>query len=575
MQHRALLLVRTAAALALAAVGWTGWLVYQVSTDLTAAQGLIVHLQGDLLKPAGTVDLPTTLARIEQRTDQAGNRTQSPFWSAAEHLPVLGGSFRAVRRTARTAQLLGDEALPQAVAALDLVHRGQPIHGGRVDLALLGKLGTPLARAAQAVDDAQALLAPRDSFVIGPVETRVATTRTQLARLDAGLRAAVTTLHQAPALLGANGPRRYFVAVQNNAEARATGGLVGGFAIVTADQGQITLEQSGIDSQLKGTKTAVASDSEAAGTWLTIGSTVAWQDANLTPHVPDAARNLAGLWAAQGGQPVDGVIALDPLVMSELLKASGGVHLPDGTSITAANVVDFVGRDEYTRYHGKDNGKRKMLLAALADNLFHAVVAARDPVRTLAAAARAGASGHLFVWSADPTEEAALAASLVGGALPRKDTPYLQVLTQNFGGNKLDFYLRRTVRVTRAADGLLRVQVTLRNTVPTGLPSIVAGRADLPDPPLPYGQNRLGFSVYGALSTAVRDVQIDGKPAPMAFDRDHGHQMGTLSLELPREQDVVVTLLVTEPAGDLVYRQQPLMVPDTLEIEVPHVVLGR
>ena len=563
------------AALALAAVGWTGWLVWQVNTDLTTAQILAVGLQGELLHPASTDNLHATLAQVQQRADRAAHQTRSPFWWVGEQVPALGGSFRAVRRTAQTVQVLGDQVLPQAVIALDLVRQGRPIHDGRVDLQLLGQLGTSLARAAKGVDEAQALLAPQDSFVLDRIGTKMAKARTQLSRLDAGLHSAATGLHFAPALLGQNGERRYLVAVQNNAEARATGGLVGGFAIVKAAHGQITLERSGTDLELKSTATGVASDSGAAQTWIKVGSTVAWHDANLTPHFPDAARNMAGLWAAQGGPPVDGVLALDPLVMGELLQASGGVHLPDGTSVTAANVTDFVGRDEYTRYHDKDNAKRKALLGVLAANLFHEVLAARDPMRTLQAVARAGGSGHLFAWSADAQEQAVLASSLVGGGLPGEDAPYLQVLTQNFGGNKLDYYLRRTVRVTRAADGYLQVQVTLRSTVPAGLPTIVAGRADRPDPPVPYGQNRVGFSIYGALSTEVRDVQIDGRPAPMTFDRDHGHQVGTLSLELPADKDVVVTVLLNEPVGKLVYRQQPLMAPDTVEIEVPHLIVGR
>ena len=573
MPRRARLLVRVLAGLAVAAVVWTGWLAWQVRSDLLAAQTLASALQGeDLLRPGGIV---AAVPRLQNRVGRAAARTQSPFWSLAEQVPVLGDSFRAVGRTTRALQVLGDRALPPAAAVLDLVHGGRLLQDGRVDLELLGRVQAQLSVAARGSDDAQALLAPHDRFVVGPVGARVARARTQLARLAAGLHAASTALRLAPDLLGQHGPHRYFVAVQNNAEARATGGLIGGFAVVRADRGVVTLERSGTDSELLGTTGAVPTDPGAASTWLRVGSTVAWQDANLTPHFPDVARNIAGLWAAQGGPPVDGVIGLDPLVMSELLTASGAVRLPDGTSVTAANVVRFVGHGEYLRYHGPDNHKRKALLGVLAATLFHQVLAARDPVRTLQALGRAGASGHLYLWSADPVAQAELASSLVGGTLPSGDTPYLGLLTQNFGGNKLDFFLRRTVRVTRAADGLLTVAITLRNTVPPGLPPIVAGRADRPDPPVPYGQNRVALSIYGALSTEVRAVQIDGRPALMGFDRDHGHQMGTLSLELPPDRDVVVTAWLSEPAGELVYRQQPLMVPDTVDIAVPHRVVGR
>lgn len=579
MRRRTGLVVRIVALLAVAAAGWTGWVGWQLRSDLTVGQTLVTRLQADLLQTGGTTGgtaaLPADLAGLQRRADRAAGRTRSPFWSLAEHLPAVGGTFRAAGRTTRSVQVLADGALPPAVAALELLHRGPLITSGRVDLDLLGRVDRQVDRAARQIDAARALLAPHDRWVVGPVASRVDRARVQLARLDAGLHTAVTALRLAPDLLGERGPRRYFVAVQNNAEARATGGLVGAFALLRADHGAITLERSGVDSQLLGTTTHLSADPGAATSWIAVGSTVAWQDVNLTPHFPDVARSMAGLWVAQGGPPVDGVIGLDPLVMSELLQASGGVHLPDGTSVTAANVVSFVGHDEYLRYHDKDNPKRKALLGALAATLFHAVVAARDPLRTLEALGRASASGHLYLWSADPGAQAALASSVVGGALPAADTPYLEVLTQNFGGNKLDVYLRRTVRVTREADGFLKVQVTLRSTVPPGLPAIVAGRADRPEPPVPYGQNRLGLSLYGALSTEVRAVQVDGRPALMSFDRDHGHRLGTLTLELPPDRDVVVTTWLSEPAGELVYRQQPLTVPDTVDIGPPHLVVGR
>ena len=50
-------------------------------------------------------------------------------------------------------------------------------------------------------------------------------------------------------MLGANGPRTYFLAFQNNAEVRATGGLVGAFGVAVADKGRITVTRTGADSQ--------------------------------------------------------------------------------------------------------------------------------------------------------------------------------------------------------------------------------------------------------------------------------------------------------------------------------------
>jgi hypothetical protein len=189
--------------------------------------------------------------------------------------------------------------------------------------------------------------------------------------------------------------------------------------------------------------------------------------------------------------------------------------------------------------------------------------------------ARAASSGHLMVWSARPQEQARLGQGLVGGALPVSNTPYLSVLTQNFSGDKLDFYLRRRIRVRPVRKGVIEVAVTLRNTAPLGLPLYMTVRSDAPAVPVPYGQDAVGLSFYGALTSQILSVVKDGRPTVLQFDRDHGHLFGTMAVEVPRGKPVTVKVIMTGPAGELVYRQQPLVVPDELVIDVPHRVVGR
>ncbi|MCW2586229.1 MAG: beta-glucan endohydrolase [Frankiales bacterium] len=554
------------------ALGWSAWRASQVRTELTAAQRIAVQVQAELssgdLKAARAA-----LPELRRRVDLADQRAGGPVWSVAQQVPLLGSNLRAVRRTAQAARVLGDQALPEATSALDLVRTREPLGSRRIDLVLLADVKAHVDSAAQGSRRARTLLGHRDGFLLDGVRAKVEQARDRVVALDEALQSAARALQLAPRMLGGDGPRRYFVAVQNNAEARATGGLVGAFALVSVDRGSIRLERTGTDSDLKSARTPVPIDPAAAKTWQRFGSTLAWFDVNLTPHFPDAAQAMAGLWHAQSGQRVDGVVAIDLVVMRELLAATGAVHLPDGTSVGAGNVVDFVAHDQYVRY--TDHAHRKRLLSALAADLFLRAVAAKDPVPTMRALGRAAGSGHLYVWSAKAAEERLLTRGLTGGALPMTDAPYLSVLTQNFGGNKLDFYLRRQIRVSRQPDGALRVRVRLRNGAPEGLPAYMTVRSDRPEPPVPYGQAKVGLSVYGARRTSVSSVEVDGRPSTMTFDKDHGHNVGTLSLEVPRGRDVVVVVTMTQPAGHLVYRQQPLVVSDLLDLQVPHTVVGR
>jgi len=373
----------------------------------------------------------------------------------------------------------------------------------------------------------------------------------------------------------ADGPRRYFVAVQNDAEARATGGLVGGYAIVTADRGRLTLDRSGADDDFRIPPTPVALPGSSR-VWKLEGSAQYWFNVNLTPHFPDVATTLAAIWSSQSGQQIDGVLALDPIALAELLRPGGPVSLPGGVRVGPGDVADFVMHREYVLFaNSPDQAPRKRLLGLLADGVFHSVLAGGHPTATLNAVYVAAQSGHLLLWSSRVPEQAVLQAGLLGGALPTGDSPYLEVLTQNVGGDKLDYYLRRRVRVTRVPDGRLRVEVQLHSVVPAGLPTYMTVRSDKPMPPVPVGQAKLAVSVYGAKSTRFDQVQRDGKTGTMVFDTDHGQSFGTLLLELPPGATRTVSVLVPEPRGRLDYRQQPLAYPDALAIEVPHRVIGR
>ena len=93
---------------------------------------------------------------------------------------------------------------------------------------------------------------------------------------------------------GRRAPATYLVVFQNPAEARATGGIFGSYAILTADQGKIT-----IDNQASASRTLDDLDGAAPGAQLrTRRSCTATliaqrpQDVNFTPDFPTAAQRF-------------------------------------------------------------------------------------------------------------------------------------------------------------------------------------------------------------------------------------------------------------------------------------------
>ena len=65
-----------------------------------------------------------------------------------------------------------------------------------------------------------------------------------------------------PPMLGSEGPRTYLVVFQNPAELRSTGGIFGSFALMTADNGKITIADQSASSRTIGTSTPPVATAE-------------------------------------------------------------------------------------------------------------------------------------------------------------------------------------------------------------------------------------------------------------------------------------------------------------------------
>jgi hypothetical protein len=380
------------------------------------------------------------------------------------------------------------------------------------------------------------------------------------------------TVHEArvaadviPALSGADRRRRYFVALQNPAEQRATGGLIGAFAVLSADHGKLTLEQVGSDNELKDpAKPVIDLGPEFDRRYGRLGATAGWRSANLTPHVPSAGRILAALWADRTGEQVDGVIFLDPAALGLVLKATGPVRLADGTPLTSNNATTLLERDVYRRFPRARDAQRNSYLQDAVRTVFARLNQSGINARTLfAQGGKAVGTGHLRIWSSDARLQARLATSTASGALPGT-TPYLRVVTQDVGGSKLDVYLEQKVQYDAKPtgeavdlghgpqpeeDGTLRI--TLRNTAPArGLPEYVTLRADPPDgTPRPVGQLKSWLSVYLGPGATLLEATQDGQSLAMSSDTEQGHAVFSTYVALNPGAETTLFLHVRQPIG--------------------------
>jgi len=149
---------------------------------------------------------------------------------------------------------------------------------------------------------------------------------------------------------------KYLIVFQNNAEARATGGFIGSYAILDIQHGKIkNLEiETNIykkDNYYDYILKRIAP--EPLASWHKNEGNPYWsmRDSNWAIDYPESAREIAWFYKNQGGQEVDGVIAINATFVRDLLKVLGPVNLPQySQTITSENFFDVLHEEIEKKY---------------------------------------------------------------------------------------------------------------------------------------------------------------------------------------------------------------------------------
>jgi hypothetical protein len=517
---------------------------------------------------AGATTSADSMARHARR---AHHLTRGPAWAVVSRMPVVGAPFRTARGITEAADELGTNALPQLVTAGTVIDPDTlRTPDGGIDVAALRKVTPALDEATDSIARAIAITEglPTQSW-LDTVDVARADVLDQLRSIQHVADSAAQAAALLPPMLGADGPKSYLLIFQNNAEARGTGGLPGAFAVVRADRGSLGFTRFESDTYLAGVAAKVDLGKDYNQLYQGAATTTLFQNGNLSPHFPYAGQIWRSMWQRKTGQTVDGVLAVDPQALSYLLAVTGPAKLADGTEVTAANVVKLTQSTAYTRFPAPQDAARRAFLIGIAEAVAGKIVGAHGDATGLARAlARAAQERRLLVWSAEPALQTGLEATAVSGSVPVTGAPYVGMSVVNEGGNKLDYYLDRSLSWTRSGCGATRavtVTATLTNNAPAGLPPYVTARSDDPPYRIKPGDQRVELA-YAATEGALMDsVTLDGKPTVASIGVERGHPVFTVDVELPRGKPRTVVFQLQEPAasGTPIVLRQPLVRPFT------------
>lgn len=570
-----------------ASAGWLGIKASAIKSELEAATQLIPNLKSDIAGNKPT-EASATVDRIRSHTSAAREAAMDPLWTLASAIPGLGANFGAVADVAISADDVSTLGVAPLVKVFGTLNWDTllPSSAG-TNLEPIQKASPSVSSAAHAVRTSADRLNRIDGRSLLPqVAEPLARAEEQLQAVTGALDAAADASKIAPGMLGATGPRAYLLMIQNNAEARASGGIPGALAILTLDQGKLTLGEQSTAGEIGVMSPTLPVDAEQQQIYSgRLGKYM--QDVNLTPDFPTTAAMAQSMWEKKTGRRVDGVISIDPVALGYLLDATGPVQISNPelaalaggglpTELDGKNVVPTLLSDVYAKI--EQPKLQDAYFAGVAQEIFAALSNGKGEAKGLVEGMTRGtAEGRVLVWSGKSDEQAIIAKYPLSGSIagPSVSPAQFGVYFNDGTGAKMDYYVKRTVQLVEecTADeyGQLTVRITSTNTAPadaaTSLPAYVTGDGAFGVRP---GTVQTNVIAYGPVQANVETAMVDGKKTDFAAHRHSNRPVGTVTVTLAPGQSSTVELTF----GKIVQHTEPNLVVTPTVQPVKEVVLG-
>lgn len=544
-----------------------------------AADGARTELEAAkvAIEAGDTGDATAAVDRARDHADTVQLGVQGPAGVLGQWLPVVGTSVRDARH-------LGD-ALDSAVSIAEMGTAVLPeitgddatfFQGGNVDIPTLERLTGTAGDVRTELESTKASLDAIEAT--GPAGGRLGEARdSALAQVDPladGIDNMMPLMEKLPQILGADGNRKYLLAILNPAEMYYSGGAALSYAPVTVSEGKVTIGES------------VATDSNPAvfqpRYWRKVKGNPFHKgrqrvtQAGLAPSWPVAGEETLNAWRALRGRNMSGLIAVDVVALARLTEVTGPMDVPGYGRVDSSNLVEkLVG--SYDDYADPGSRERKDANKALVGLFVDRLLGSGQLPDKARALADAAAGRHFAVFFRDDEVQDALGDLSVSGDLSHTKHDYLGVLTQNTVGSKTDYWQSRAVRsdVRLRPDGSARValEVDIHNdSEPYAGPG--------------YDLQQGYFTRWAHLSVgtflpkgvSVDAVTVDGLPIDFNVGDYFGRPFVRETLEFEPQERRVVRLEYDVPAAavrdgdELTYRldvdPQGMVRPQALSVRV-------
>ena len=504
--------------------------------------------------------LQATADDITANVKLAAETVDGPLWDVAARVPFVGQNVDAVQRVTRAVDVLVVRALPPGMQFMSTADLDKlTVEGGGINLEPFRQVQGSIPEIASAFADAQALVAPIDRASLMPeVGEPIADILDVIRSAAPALAVAEKYLPTLLNIAGSGGTKTYLLVFQNNAEIRATGGNPASSMIVTMTDGKLGYADQATSATFYEAGTQgneyISLPAETTGLYLPT-LTRHNQDYNFTPDFPTTAQLFQAIFADTTGQSFDGVISIDPVVLSHMLAVAGPLTLNTGEKLTAENAVKVLLSDSYEIY--PDGAASDAFFTDTAKRVFdHLTAASWDPLKMLDALEQSAEEQRVYLSFTDPAAQALATEFGLDGALQPDNTKQTQVgmYLNDSSVGKLEYHLSSTVNASCDPGArTITTTMTLHNGITDDIKSeytlgLRNGSYGIPNTTMML--DVLFFAPPGAQITST-----DPAVGQVARWERSGVEKGNTALSktvfVPKNETVTVSYTVALPQGEL------------------------
>ena len=456
--------------------GFCAWRFYQQAMDVRDHELAAVEAVSGLQDVSQLRDADTMNAAIKQAQSHASAAkeiTGGALWRVASYVPVLGDDVTTVRGMVDVVDGMVGDTLPSLASTVQTLMNSGLSGGGEGQLNL-----QPIVDAQEGFAQANELVQQQADTInalpqphVGVVRSAYEQGKEQINKVADMLDQVSGMVQAMPKLLGQDGPRTYLLVAQTTSEQRSGGGLVGSLGTMRVDNGNISVGDFHSNKEFVALgESATAEEHDVFSDPLYFSFDV--RDLFAVPDFSRTAEMLNTVWQrSEYACDIDGVIAIDPLFIQEMVRINGDITLDNGQVLTGDNTAEFMLNGIYKAFDPDTQDMYfEYVASAVMDGAFSNMT--MDKMMQIAQAMGTLAEGrHFYAYTFHEDEaEYFQGAGFAKNAPDSETDPEVGIYMNEQNASKLGWYLQRSSTVTRTAcneDGsqVYHVTFSITNTL--------------------------------------------------------------------------------------------------------------